>query len=211
VSVAPSIQERFIVLEGLDGSGTTTQMRLLEKQLAGRGARYWPTWEPTDGPIGALIRSILARKTSALPRSIALLYAADRAEHLFSRSGIIERTARGELVISDRYLFSSLAYQSIDLGTAFVEALNGDFPLPECLIFLDTPVEVCQHRIASRAAQELFDGLEFQTRVREGYLDAIDRYRGTGMRIEVIDGDRSSEEISVDIWNVVSSLPTMET
>ncbi len=208
--VAPSIQERFVVLEGLDGSGTTTQMKLLHERLAAAGAPFWTTWEPTDGPIGALIRTILARRAAALPRSIALLYAADRAEHLFSAGGIVERTTRGELVVSDRYIFSSLAYQSIDLGFDFVQALNGDFPLPRCVIFLDTPVEVCQQRIARRGERELFDGFQFQTRVREGYLSAFERYKGSGMRLEVLDGNRSEGEISADIWKVISSLPTME-
>ncbi len=198
-----------MVLEGLDGSGTTTQLKLLSQRFKKEGRPFTATWEPTDGTIGRLIRSILARDTPALPRTIALLYAADRNEHLNSDGGILSRTAAGELVISDRYIFSSLAYQSIQCGLDYVLALNAEFPLPQCLVFLDTPVEVCQSRIARRASRELFDGVEFQARVRQGYLAAIERFRGSGMRIEIVDGDGSPTDIHDRIWTVLSSMPIM--
>ena len=72
-----SIQERFVVLEGLDGAGTTTQAEILSRRLKGLGLPHSVSWEPTDGPVGALIRSILSHKVAALPQSIALLFAAD--------------------------------------------------------------------------------------------------------------------------------------
>ncbi len=207
--MTPIILERFVVLEGLDGAGTTTQLKLLSQRLEKEGRSFTATWEPTDGTIGRLIRSILARDTPALPRTIALLYAADRNEHLHSDGGILSRTAAGELVISDRYIFSSLAYQSIQCGLDYVLALNAEFPLPQCLFFLDTPVEVCQSRIARRASSELFDGVDFQARVRQGYLAAIERFRGSGMRIEIVDGDGSPMEIHARIWTVLSGMPIM--
>ena len=110
-----NILQRLIVLEGLDGAGTTTQMRLLSERLTRDGKPHAATWEPTDGPIGQLLRSILARDTRAHPRSIALLYAADRNEHLYAPViGMEARAKKGEIVICDRYLFSSLAYQSVE-------------------------------------------------------------------------------------------------
>ena len=196
------------MLEGLDGSGTTTQLRLLSERLAREGIRHTATFEPTEGPIGALLRSILARKASAHPRTVALLFAADRSEHVFGPDdGIEARTRRGELVVSDRYLFSSLAYQSIECGLEWVSALNEGFPLPQTAIFIDTPVEVCQERLARRSLTELYDGTSFQARVRQTYLEVFERYRGSGMRIELIDGNRPAGLIHGDIWKIVGPMP----
>ena len=208
MSVTPTILQRFIVLEGLDGSGTSTQLRLLAERLAREGTNPHATWEPTDGPVGALLRAILARDTRAHPRTIAMLYAADRNEHLYAPgTGIEERARRGELVISDRYVFSSLAYQSIECGFEFVDALNGAFPMPQCVVFLDTPVAVCQERLSARGKTELYDGKEFQTRVREAYIRSLEHYRARGLSVEVVNGDRPAGLIHGDIWNLLSRLP----
>lgn len=196
-----------MVLEGLDGAGTTTQAEILSRRLKAEGRPFSVSWEPTDGPVGTLIRAILSGGIPALPRTIALLFAADRGEHLGSQNGILERTGRGELVISDRYIFSSLAYQSVQCGMEYVMGLNGGFPLPQCLFFLDTPVETCQSRLARRSARELFDGLSFQSKVRENYLAVIGTFRESGMKISIIDGSRSAEEIGDEIWKVLRSLP----
>ncbi len=196
------------MLEGLDGAGTTTQLRLLSERLTREGRQYSATWEPTDGPIGRMLRSILAGDVRAHPRTVALLYAADRSEHVHEPvSGIEARTRRGELVISDRYLFSSLAYQSIECGFDFVLGLNSGFPLPQCLVFLDTPVEVCQERLAERGRKELYDGIAFQNRVREAYLRAMERYASTGMIVSLVDGDRPAGLIHGDIWKILEQMP----
>jgi len=206
--VSTTILHKFIVLEGLDGSGTTTQMRLLAERLGKQGTAHAATCEPTDGVIGRLLRSILALETRAHPVTVALLYAADRSEHVNApKTGIEARTKKGELVICDRYLFSSIAYQSIDCGIDFVLGINAGFPLPQCLIFLDTPVEVCQDRLAHRGKPELFDGLAFQSRVREGYMKALERFQGTGMHIARLDGDRPAGLIHGDVWKILSDLP----
>ncbi len=203
-----TILRSFIVLEGLDGSGTTTQLELLSRRLSRKGRKHTATWEPTDGPIGKLLRSILARDVKAHPSTVAMLYAADRNEHVNAReTGILARTSMGELVVCDRYLFSSLAYQSIDSGFDFVYGLNSAFPLPQCLFFVDTPVDVCQRRLSRRGKAELFDGVAFQSRVRENYLAVIDRFRASGMGISVIDGDRPEQAIHEEIWKILVGLP----
>jgi dTMP kinase len=208
VSVTPTILQRFIVLEGLDGSGTSTQLRMLTERLARDAAAYWATFEPTDGPVGALLRSILAQEVKAHPRTIAMLYAADRNEHVFApRTGIEARARAGETVVCDRYIFSSLAYQSIECGFDFVEALNSAFPLPACVIFLDTPVDVCQERLAERGKTELYDNRPFQLRVRESYIRTLEYFRGQGLPVHVVNGDRPAGIIHGDIWNLVSRLP----
>lgn len=196
------------MLEGLDGAGTTTQLRMLSERLTRERRPHTGTWEPTDGVIGRMLRGILARQIKAHPRTIALLYAADRSEHLHdSQVGIEARARQGELVICDRYLFSSLAYQGLECGDEYVLALNSGFPLPETLIFLDTPVEVCQERLADRSSQELYDGHAFQARVREAYLRAIERYAGTDMHVSLVNGDRPAGLIHGDIWKIVEGMP----
>jgi dTMP kinase len=197
-----------VVLEGLDGAGTTTQLRLLSERLARDGKPHWATWEPTDGTIGKMLRGILARDIRAHPRTVALLYAADRSEHVHEpQTGIEARTRSGELVISDRYLFSSLAYQGLECGYEYVFGLNAGFPLPECLVFLDTPIEVCQERLADRRKIELYDGAAFQSRVRDAYLRAIEQYTGTGMQVSLVDGDRPAGLIHSEIWKILAGMP----
>ncbi|HVO39007.1 MAG TPA: dTMP kinase [Spirochaetia bacterium] len=196
------------MLEGLDGAGTSTQLRMLDRKLDAEGVRHAATWEPTDGPVGLLLRSILAREVGLHPATTAMLYAADRNQHVNDPdTGIVALASQGVLVVSDRYVFSSLAYQSIQCGFEYVLGLNAGFPLPQLLIFLDTPVEVSQARLASRTKVELFDGVSFQTRVRDAYLQAFDRFRSTGMRICVVDGNRPADEIHREIWNLTSALP----
>lgn len=181
---------------------------MLSERLARDGRPHAATWEPTDGVIGKMLRGILAREITAHPRTVALLYAADRSEHVHDpQSGIEARTRRGELVISDRYLFSSLAYQSQECGEEYVLGLNSGFPLPETLIFLDTPVEVCQERLAGRRRAELYDGAAFQARVRESYLRSIERYATTDMRVSLVNGDRPAGVIHGDIWKIMEGMP----
>src|SRR5262245_48963099 len=116
---------RFIVIEGVDGSGSTTHTKLLSKALKKRGFRVHITCEPTTGPIGALIRQVLQKRITspgeAGPQSLgwstmALLFAADRLDHLDSE--VIPSLRTGEWVISDRYDLSSLAYQSLTAPSA---------------------------------------------------------------------------------------------
>ena len=183
-------------------------MHLLSKRLQHAGKPHTATYEPTDGPVGKLLRAILAQDVKMLPATIAMLYAADRYEHVNApETGIMARASRGELVISDRYIFSSLAYQSIECGLELVSALNSSFPLPRCLIFIDTPVHVSQKRLSGRGKAELFDAEAFQARVRENYMAAMERYRPSGMAISVVDGDRPPEAIHEEIWKILSGLP----
>jgi dTMP kinase len=206
--VQTTILRNFVVLEGLDGAGTTTQMKLLAERLGREGRPHFATWEPTDGPVGRLIRCVLHREIPARPETVALLFAADRTEHIHAPDvGIAARAARGEIVISDRYLFSSLAYQSQACDPGFVRSLNGGFPLPALLIFLDTPVDVCQERLARRGREELYDGHGFQSKVRAEYLRSFERFRSSGMRIERIPGDRPPALIHGELWTLLSGLP----
>ncbi len=205
------ILENFVVLEGLDGAGTTTQLRLLEGRFAARRVRSHCTWEPTDGSVGGLIRSALKGELRFQPRTLALLFAADRWEHLYAPvSGIRDRVAAGEVVVSDRYLFSSLAYQGVEWSFEGVLDLHQGLPLPAHVIYLDTPVEVCQQRLAARAGREIFDAAGVQTRVAEAYERAFAHFAPTQLRVHRIDGRLPPERVAEQVWNVVAGLPIIK-
>jgi dTMP kinase len=204
------VLDRFIVLEGLDGAGTTTQLRLAEERLSAEGWLHFCTSEPTGSPLGLLIRDVLKRGRSLHPTTLALLFAADRAEHLREPGGgILPRLERGELVISDRYLFSSLAYQSLDCDFEYVRRLNQDFPLPRHVVFLDTPVPESQRRLAGRAVEELFDGADIQDRILDGYSRAFQLYRDSGLRLHVLDGTLPAGEVFGNFWKIIQSVPML--
>ncbi len=133
--IKKDILKKFIVLEGLDGSGTTTQIKMLSDKFKNSGIKLLVTAEPTDNRIGRIIRETLHHKYKIKPDTLALLFAADRNEHLFGKKGIIDYLDEGYYVISDRYFFSSIAYQSLNCDLDWVIALN-NFPLPEYLFLL---------------------------------------------------------------------------
>ncbi|MBN1834434.1 MAG: dTMP kinase [Spirochaetales bacterium] len=222
-SKLPEVLDNFVVLEGLDGSGTTTQLRLLDDRMGAAGIPHFCTGEPTAGRIGRLIRDILTRQESAEPQTVALLFAADRSEHLHEpAAGILARLERGELVVSDRYLFSSLAYQSLGCPFEYVRELNRPFPLPRLVLFIDTPVAVSQERLARRQAarppggpafpaeaQELFDGAGIQEEVLRAYERAFALFEPAPMEVHRVDGGASTEEVFENIWKILRGLPIL--
>jgi dTMP kinase len=175
----------FIVLEGIDGSGTTTQTKRLVEALGRRGSDARHTFEPTSGPVGALIRSVLEKRlldpSGALPRvmrpeTLALLFAADRLDHL--DSFVLPALAEGAVVVSDRYDLSSLVYQSVtsdspDGALPWLRSLNQSARRPELTIVLDVPFEEAKARRRTRGGkEELFDADALQRRLVEAYADA---------------------------------------
>lgn len=189
----------FIVVEGLDGSGKTTQINMLSDHLQARGEACYVTAEPTGLPSGRFIRSILQGKVTVDPRTLAALYAADRIEHLFHpQEGIIAKLGEGYHVISSRYYFSNLAYQGDGVDPAFVAGLNrlAKATLPADLtLFLDLAPAVSMQRIESRRQSiELFETIDQLTRIRENFHSAFATY-GTDERIVTIDA--SAEIVAV--------------
>lgn len=191
------LYSNFIVLEGLDGAGTTTQSRLLGDYFKAKDIPYHTTFEPTNQGIGAYIRSILQKKGKLRPETLAYLFAADRNEHIHNEEyGILAPLEAGEMVICDRYLFSSLAYQSEDCGFDFVRMLNDSFILPKNVYFVDTPLKECQRRITKRNEEkELFEEERFQEKVYNWYQKAFEFYQAKGVEIVTIDGTLTPEEI----------------
>ncbi|GAF95201.1 unnamed protein product, partial [marine sediment metagenome] len=146
----------FIVIEGVDGSGVSTQAELLERKLRSTGREVYLTKEPTDGPAGAMIRLALAgrlvkRKDALDLRSfeahtLALLFAADRMDHLYN--DIIPKLDIGVIMISDRYYLSSYAYQGIDINNIeWLQAINSQCLRPDLTVFLDIDPAICCKRI----------------------------------------------------------------
>lgn len=183
----------FIALEGLDGSGTTTQRSLLARALREGGHDVVETWEPTDGPIGALLRRFLSGAASLDPATVALLFAADRVEH--QRTTIQPSLTSGAVVVSDRYLLSSLAYQSLDLPLDWVATVNRWATPPDVTVFLDVPPEVCFARLAARGQPaEHYERLDRLEAVAQAYRRARDTIRLAGGSVRVVDGatDRST-------------------
>ncbi len=202
------ILRNLVVLEGLDGSGTTTQMKLLAERCAREGIRCATTWEPSTGVLGTLARSVLKREVALDPKALALLFAADRTQHLSApKEGMRALASEGRLVICDRYLFSSLAYQSMECGFDWVFELNRDFPLPEMLVFLEVPPEECNRRMATRRGVELFERIELQEHILSLYRRGIEARSVAGMRIGWIDGVGAREEIHEKIWSFIGRKP----
>jgi dTMP kinase len=207
---AMEILGNFVVFEGGDGSGTSTQLALLGQKLADNCPQspvFFPTAEPTRGAIGQLIRSALKSDPALRPETLARLFAADRSEHLYAPDGLVERCRRGELVVCDRYALSSLVYQGIDCGEGLPRSLNAPFPIPELLFFFDIDPQIAQERLRSRQALDIFEHLEFQKRVRERYQSLLGEYRAAGVRVETIDASKSIEKVADAVWSVLSKMP----
>jgi dTMP kinase len=206
----PRILRNFAVFEGGDGSGTTTQLALLEQRMTVLKKPFFATCEPTRGPVGGFIRSALKKEITLLPETLARLFAADRGEHLYEPGGMVERCEHGELVVSDRYALSSLVYQAIECGDTLPAALNAPFPLPELLIFFDIESETAQRRLQSRQALEIYEYLEFQQKVREKYHSLLEGWRSAGVYVAVIDAAQSPEAVAEEVWSYVAKMPILE-
>ena len=186
------ILKNFVVIEGLDGAGTSTQTKLLSEKIK----NSFFTFEPTDDKIGLMIRECLQKKIIFASKTIAHLFSADRSEHLYKKDGVVERCGNNQIVLCDRYLFSSLAYQSVDLPFEYVLNLNKNFPLPELLFFIDTPVEVCQERIKTRGDEvELYENKQIQEKILSNYIKAFSYYEKKGLKIIKLDGTLSINEL----------------
>ena len=195
------ILQNFIVFEGIDGAGTSTQIARLKNRPDSE--RFFFTAEPTDGPTGKFLRSMLKGDVTLDPRTAAYLFAADRAEHLWGKSApngnIVSHCEQGKLVVSDRYFFSSLTYQSVTCGEELPRRLNEPFPLPELLFFFEIDPETSLQRVLGRGETEIYEKLDFQKATADRYRRLIAAYDGTskgeGMRIVRIDASQPIDAV----------------
>lgn len=198
---------RFFALEGIDGSGKSTQLKLLARRLEKAGRPCLTTCEPTSRPIGALLRQVLTGKVQCDSRVVAPLFAADRLDHLLNgENGLCKAVEDGITVLSDRYYFSSYAYQSVDLPLEWVIEANrpcAELLRPTATLFIDIEPELALERIVqNRAETELFETMERLTRTREQYFRAFEALKGEE-RVIVLPGDRDIEVLAQDIWTQV--------
>ena len=202
---------RLIVLEGLDGAGTTTQARRLVAHLNSKGRKAHLTREPSDGPIGKLIREMLTGNHTIPDQSLSqgtfgLLFAADRLDHLQREVEI--QLAAGEIVVSDRWYHSSLAYQGTGADRDWITTLNARARKPDLTIFLSVRPEVAAaRRVAAGRVQELFEDMRMQEEVCAGYKATISELSAQGERIESIDGEASPDAVFGAIVALVGTLP----
>ena len=196
----------FIVLEGIDGAGTTTQAERLISWLNSQGRRAHFTCEPSDGTIGRMIRGalsgqLLGHGDALLPaESLALLFAADRADHWHNEIEPLLR--QGVDVVCDRYLYSSLAYQGLELEEAWVESLNSRFARPDLLLFVKVSPEVASARRDTRGqASDRYEVNELQREIAKRY-ERICEANGA----HFIDGERSLDNVSAACYAAVETL-----
>lgn len=202
------IIKNFIVFEGLDGAGTTTQANLLNEKFKLNNISCVNSCEPTRGFIGRAIREVLSGEITVASGTIAKLFVSDRHEHIYNPDkGIISRCKAGSFVISDRYLFSSLAYQSLDYGFDKVMSLNCSFPLPEHLFFLEVAPEICQKRLSSRDLLEIYEDKALQENILNNYKKSLEIYKNTNMNIHILDGTLEKEELGKIIWSKLNHIP----
>jgi dTMP kinase len=177
------VSGRFIVIEGIDGAGTTTQMDLYASFLRGRGRAVHVTREPSTGVIGSFLRTVLSGKAPLASKPdfdlMALLFAADRLDHV--RGEIVPALERGDIVISDRYDLSSLAYQSVasDSGlpahevVGWIRSLNRFARRPDVTLVVDVSPEVAAERRRLRGqAEDLYETQVLQARLAKAYKHA---------------------------------------
>jgi dTMP kinase len=200
------ILDRFIVFEGIDGTGTTTQLARLQNRLTAVACPHRISCEPSRGPIGSLIREALFGTVPLHPHTIARLFAADRGEHLYGHDGILASSAAGLLSISDRYLFSSLAYQGLTCGHELPASLNAGFPLPSLLLFFDLDPKIAMTRMTGRSRLDSYENLEFQKQVAAAYRHTIASFKETGMQIVHIDAALEPEAVEQAVWQAVEPL-----
>jgi dTMP kinase len=200
---------RFVVLEGIDGSGTTTQVARLAERLRAARVPVRATREPSDGPVGTLVRQVLTGRVivpgGRAPgwATMALLFAADRMDHV--ESEIEPFLASGGVVLSDRYDASSLAYQSISSGAEardaveWIRSLNRYVRRPDLTIVLDLPSDVAAERRMRRGeAAQLYEQNEVQRALSAFYRDLAKHIPND--RVVVIDGSGTVDEVHARIW-----------
>jgi dTMP kinase len=203
------VRGRFIVLEGLDGAGISTQARRLAGRLDRETASYYCTREPTDGPVGSQIRLALTGRLRIDPVTIALMFAADRSDQI--HTSLLPRLEAGVHVVSERHVLSSLAYQGAQLGDpAWVRAINRENMralTPDLTVFLDVPPDTALRRIDSgRHARELYERRDTLASTRAAFMAAIEAVRADGARVEILDAARPIAAVEEDVAGLVLPL-----
>lgn len=202
----------FIVFEGLDGSGTTTQSRMLVDYLRAKdAARVHLTSEPSAGPVGQMIRTALSGRLQftandeGFDRQMAYLFAADRHDHLHNdTNGVLILKARGDHIVSTRYYFSSYAYHCRHPDDFdFVHSLNAAFPPPDAVIYIDIPVATSSARLSERTHLDRYENEDKLTLVRNNYERSLGYFDGPLLRVS---GQDNPDHIHASIVAFIEGL-----
>jgi dTMP kinase len=215
----------FIVVEGIDGSGKSEQFQRLTKRLKKRGYKLVATREPTKVyPVGRLIEKVLREEEQVSEEALALLFAADRADH--TERKIKPALEEGAVVVSDRYVHSSLAYQSRgmskELDLDWIRMINRHALEPDAVILLDISPEVGQARLSNGQVRikdhSYFENISQQKRIRKVYLEVLNLHgspmgsekvvvsQAGGTKVYCVDGALPVDEVEKIVWRHVSSL-----
>ena len=201
----PKKRGRFIVFEGIDGAGKTTQIELLEDYLTQQGKQVLRTAEPTDSPIGKLLRDALSGKTKLTVCELAALFTLDRVSH---NAEIEQALENGTDVICDRYYYSTIAYQGGETDEGWVRDMNLNCPEirhPDLCIFLDLSPEESMARISRRnATPEIFETREKLERIRAQFHRVLRELPGEN--IHIVDAARPIETIQADIRRLAQTI-----
>lgn len=201
---------KFIVFEGIDGAGKSTQISLLEEKLKKEGRKVFVTAEPTQSVTGGALRDALAGNFKRSAAELAAMFLADRVFHnINEKCGIKQALENGFDVISDRYYYSSFAYQGLESDIDWVINMNLNCPeilKPDICIFLDLDAEKSKERIDSaRATTEIFENSEMLTKIRRSFFDVFKRLKGEN--ICIIDASKSIDKVAEEIYSALKKLP----
>lgn len=199
----------FIVLEGTDGSGTSTQAKMLARSLQKKGLSVFSTAEPSENFLGKNLRLALQGEKKLSPKAFQLLFFADREEHL--QNEIFPALKRGEIVICERYNWSSLAYgQAEGVDQNFLEDLAQSFPEPDYTLFMNIPAEKSLERVLKRGEKiEYFENTSILSTVRSIMIDLAEGCRFT-KRATILDATETPDEIFARIEMVLTPLLFLE-
>ena len=198
---------KFIVFEGIDGSGKTTQIEMLEKRLKSEGKKVFRTAEPTDAPSGKALREALSGAVKRTPTELAAMFLLDRINHNVDKEkGIKKLLDEGYFIICDRYYYSSLAYQGSEIEGDWVARINLDCPdiaTPDVCVFLDlSPDEAIERISKNRETTEIYEKKEKLADVRQKYFKVFEKLKGRD-NIKVVDASGASEEVAERIYKAI--------
>lgn len=189
---------KLIVFEGIDGAGSTTQVDLFFKYLTRNKIKALKSAEPTGGLIGKMIRQALRGEIRFDSKTLQLLYTADRSDHL--EREVIPALKKGQIVVLDRYVLSTLAYGLLNLDGLWLLEISKNFILPDVTFLVDTPVSEAMKRMGNRSRRELFEKEKLLKSVRKNYLDLAHDF---GRDVEVLDGMMGKNEIFEEVLKVL--------
>ena len=190
----------FIAVEGIDGSGKSTTIREIKRYLESKGEAVYLTAEPTTLATGKIVRNFLSETNSDTPlihEMLALAFAADRINHL--REEIWPALRKKQTVITDRYFFSSVAYQSLNVSYEWVKGINRFATLPDVLVFIDVSVDKAVERLTKfRTSTEIYEKRELLQQIDRNYREVIKEFEDN-LKVIYLNGNLDIDKIYSDV------------